>query len=46
MATAARFRELGLYGEPVPELLSFRKLLRNTDFAPVMTRLMALLAEK
>ena len=46
MATAARFRELGLYGEPVPELLSFRKLLRSTDFAPVMTRLMALLAEK
>ena len=46
MATAARFRELGLYGEPVPELLSFRKLLRSTDFAPVMTRIMALLAEK
>lgn len=46
MAMAARFRELGLYGEPVPGLLSFRKLLRNTNFAPVMTQIMALLAEK
>lgn len=46
MATAARFRELGLYGEPVPELLNFRKLLKNTDFAAVMTRIMSLLAEK
>ena len=46
LATAARYRELGLYGEPVPDLLNFRKLLRNTDFASVMTRIMALLAEK
>ena len=45
-ATAARFRELGLYQEPVPDLVNFRKLLRKTDFAQVMKRIMAIVAEK
>ena len=44
-ATLARYRELGLR-EPVPELMSFSKLLKKTDFAPVMTRLMQIVAEK
>ncbi|MBS5433619.1 MAG: pyruvate kinase [Firmicutes bacterium] len=46
MATAARYRELGLNDEPVPEIISFSKLLRQTDFTDVMTRLMAILAAK
>lgn len=46
MATAARFREMGLYGEPAPDILNFQKLLRRTDFAPVMKRIMAIVAEK
>ena len=46
MATAARFREMGLYGEPVPDILNFRKLLLRTDFAEVMKRIMAIVAEK
>lgn len=46
MATAARFRELGIYGEPVPDIVSFKRLLRGTDFTGVMTKLMAILAEK
>ena len=45
LATAARYRELGLYGEPVPDILNFQKLLRKTDFAEVMTRIMAIVAE-
>lgn len=45
MATAARFREMGLVGEPVPDIVNFRRLLRSTDFSAVMTRIMALLAE-
>jgi hypothetical protein len=45
MATAARFREWGLYNEPVPDILNFQKLLRRTDFADVMKRIMALVAE-
>ena len=45
-ATAARFREMGLYGEPVPDILNFQKLLRRTDFAKVMKRIMAIVAEK
>ena len=45
-ATAARFREMGLYGEPIPDIVNFRKLLGRTDFAQVMKRLMALVAEK
>ena len=44
--TAARFREMGLYNESVPDIVNFRKLLRRTDFAHVMKRLMALLAEQ
>ncbi|MBO5556036.1 MAG: pyruvate kinase [Oscillospiraceae bacterium] len=46
LATAARYRELGLYGEPIPDILNFSKLLKKTDFAAVMTRIMAILAEK
>ena len=44
--TAARFREMGLYSESVPDIVNFQKLLRRTDFAQVMKRLMAILAEK
>jgi len=46
LATAARYRELGLYGEPIPDILNFQKLLRRTDFAETMKRIMALVAEK
>ena len=45
-ATAARFQELGLCGEPVPDILSFRKLLRRTDFAATMERIMRLVAQE
>ncbi len=45
-ATAARFRELGLYNEPVPDIVNFQKLLRRTDFAQVMKKIMAIVAEK
>ena len=45
-ATAARFREMGLYNEPVPDIVNFQKLLRRTDFAQVMKRIMAIVAEK
>ena len=45
-ATAAHFRELGIYGEPIPDIVNFRKLLRRTDFADVMKRIMAIVAEK
>ena len=44
--TAARFREMGLYNESVPDIVNLQKLLRRTDFAQVMKRLMAILAEK
>ncbi len=46
LATAARYREIGLVGEPIPNILNFQKLLRKTDFAAVMTRIMAIVAEK
>ena len=46
LAAAARYRELGLVGEPVPNILNFQKMLRRTDFAAVMTRIMAIVAEK
>ncbi len=45
LSAAARYRELGI-NEPVPDILSFNKLLRRTDFTQVMTKIMALLAEK
>ena len=44
-AAAARFREYGLYNEPIPDILNFRKLLRRTDFAAVMKRIMTIVAE-
>ncbi|MCR5664655.1 MAG: PEP/pyruvate-binding domain-containing protein [Oscillospiraceae bacterium] len=43
--TAAYFRELGINDAP-PDILSFSKLLRRTDFAEVMRRIMATVAEK
>lgn len=46
MPTAARYRELGLYGEPVPDIMNFRKLLKNTDFTDTMIRIMRLLQSK
>ena len=45
LAAAARFREWGLYNEPVPDILNFQKLLKRTDFAQVMKRIMSLVAE-
>jgi len=42
---AAYFRELGIRDTP-PDILSFSKLLRKTDFAQVMTDIMATVAEK
>ena len=42
---AAYFRELGIR-QPVPDILSFSKLLRRTDFAKVMTEIMAIVADK
>ena len=44
--TANYFREIGLRNEPVPDIVNFSKLLRKTDFAPVMTEVMALLEER
>ena len=46
LATAARYRELGLYGEPIPDIVNFQKLLRKTDFAATLTSMMAIIAEK
>ncbi len=44
-ATASRFQELGLYGEPVPDILGFTRLLRRTDFAETLERIMRLVSE-
>ncbi len=44
-ATAARYQELGLYGEPVPDILGFSRLLRRTDFPATMERIMRLVSE-
>ncbi len=46
LATAARFREMGLYGERVPDIVNFRKLLKSTDFTRTMTSIMSLLQDK
>ena len=43
--TASYYREIGLRGEKVPDIVNFAKLLRRTDFSNVMTRLMQLLEE-
>ncbi len=40
------YREIGLRNEPVPDILSFSRLLRRTDFALVMTKVMAIISEK
>ena len=45
-ATAARYREMGLYNEPVPDIVNFRKLLQRTDYPQTMKRIMAIVAEK
>ncbi len=44
--TAARLREIGLSASDAPDILNFRRLLKDTDFAPVMTEAMRLLEEK
>ena len=46
LATAARFREMGLYGERVPDIVNFRKLLKSTDFTETMVAVMSLLQDK
>lgn len=46
LATAARFREMGLYGERVPDIVNFRKLLKDTDFTETMVSIMSLLQDK
>ena len=45
-ATAARYQEIGLYGEPVPDIINFRKLINKTAFTDTMTDIMALLSHK
>ena len=44
--TASYYREIGLRDEPVPDIVSFSRLLRRTDFAAVMTELLQMLEEK
>ncbi len=44
--TRERFREAGITGYPVPDIVNFDKLLRQTDFIKVMIRLMKDLSEK
>ncbi len=39
-AAIARYRELEIYGEQPPEILNFNRLIRQTDFAEVMRRIM------
>lgn len=46
LAAAARYREHGIYGEPIPDILNFNSLLRKTDFTQVMTRLMEIVSQK
>ena len=41
-----RLREMGLSTADAPDILNFRKLLRNTDFTDVMTEVMRVLEEK
>lgn len=45
MATIRRFREMGI-PDRAPDLMSFKKLLWQTDFARTMTRILAVLQEK
>ena len=45
LATITRFRELGIRELP-PEIFSFKKLLWQTDFPQVMTKILSTLAEK
>ena len=44
--TVSRLREMGLSTADAPDILNFRKLLRNTDFTSVMTEVMRILEEK
>ena len=44
--TVSRLREMGLSTADAPDILNFRKLLRNTDFTDVMTEVMRVLEEK
>ena len=45
LATINRFRELGIR-DKAPDILSFKKLLWQTDFAATMTHILSLLQEK
>ena len=40
MAAAARYRELGISGVPVPDIVNFNRLLRRTGFADDMALIM------
>lgn len=42
MAAAARYREMGIYDEPIPDILNFNGLLRRTNFTKDMTHVMEL----
>ncbi len=44
--TANYYREIGLRDEPVPDIMSFYRLLRRTDFTAVMTEIMETLEEQ
>jgi hypothetical protein len=45
-ATMTRLRDAGITGRRIPDIINFNKLLRKTDFADTMTKLMQTLAEK
>lgn len=45
-ATMTRLRDAGITGRRIPEIINFNKLLRKTDFAGTMTKLMQTLAVK
>ena len=44
--TANYYREIGIRDEPVPDIMSFYRLLRRTDFTAVMTEIMQTLEEE
>lgn len=46
LAAEARLRELGVNDARVPSIISFKKLLKTTDFPQTMTTVMATLEEK
>ncbi len=46
LTAAARLRELGVSPDRAPDIISFNKLLKTTDFAADMTNIMATLEDK